>query len=94
MTFMHELFESIAQEIGDHVIEAVYDASILEILILTCIIIAIGWHFRPTFYPYDEYPRIHRPVLSLPWSKSVGESLRDGYNDVLISLPGHFVRIY
>ena len=84
MTLEHELFESFASEIGSFFIEAVHAASLLQI-VLTCIsIICVAWHFWPTFYPYDEFPRIHRPILQLlPWyGKSVAEALREGWDDV------------
>ena len=80
MTLESELFESVASEVGSFFLEAVYSASLFQILLTCILIICIAWHFWPTFYPYDEFPRIHRPIVQLlPWyGKSVTEALKEG----------------
>ena len=84
MSFADELFESIASELGGYFLETIYLVSLPRLILLSIVLIAIVWQYRPTGYPYDEFPRIRRPIFQfLPWyGKSVADAVKEGWEEV------------
>ena len=82
MSVADEVFSSIAEELGVFLIEAAYEATVFQLLCVLAIVVTAAWLLRPTFYPYNEFPRVRRPVVEWPWSKDVGAYLQEGYDNV------------